>query len=79
LYAYVRGAELVHVPVLTVNPEPSRAVPDRLGATVLAGGLVALTTTEVGDESAEPEPTEFVAVTSTRTAWPASAEVRTYV
>jgi len=65
-YVYVSGSALVHVPVLTLSVEPSRAVPERLGETVLAGGLTALATTEVGAESAELNPTELLAVTETR-------------
>jgi hypothetical protein len=55
---------------------PCCAVPEIVGGAVLTGGVGAGWTTAVGAEVALAEPAEFVAVTTTRTVEPTSAEPR---
>ena len=59
----------VQVPLLTVMATPSLAVAERVGATVLSGGLGRMTA--LASEAACVAPPPFVAVTSTRTWVPA--------
>src|SRR6266536_5209265 len=64
------GPAPVHVPEVAVIVAPCLIVPTIVGGDVLTGAP--LPTTAVGDETAFAEPSEFEAVTETRTVWPAS-------
>src|SRR3954454_21328020 len=55
----------VHVPFDTVSSSPTRAVPETAGRTVFFGPSFE-STTSLGSEVADPFPSAFVAVTTTR-------------
>ena len=76
--AYEIGAVPVQAPVDAVSVCPSVAVPEIVGGAVFAGGAAAATWAVCAD-SAVLEPAALVAVTSTRTVVPTSAEPSVYV
>jgi hypothetical protein len=78
-YAYEIGAVPDHVPGAAVNVCPACAVPEIVGALVLAGAAGAACTTAVAADVAFADPAEFVAVTTTRIVKPMSAGPSVYV
>ena len=68
------GSVPLQLPSFSVSVEPSCAVPESAGATVLAGGSGM--TAVVGEELAVAWPATLVPVTCTRTEWPMSAAAR---
>ena len=71
------GPVPVQAPSCAVSVPPSVAGPVTLGAPVLAGASA--TTASVAGDVAVSVPPAFVAVTTTRMAWPTSAGFRSYV
>src|SRR5437868_3075328 len=76
-YVEVIVARPVQVPLAAVSALPSWAVPLRLGATVLTGGLARMTA--LAGEAAWALPSPLVAVTTTRTCFPAEPAGGVYV
>src|SRR5919202_7117872 len=73
------GAVPLQLPGSAVSVCPSCAVPEIVGAAVLAGAAGAAVTTAVWAEPALLEPTELVAVTVTRSVEPTSMLATGYV
>ena len=69
------GCVPVQPPAPALSVWPSRAVPEIVGGAVFTGDDEVAWTTAVGVELAVAEPTELVAVTTTRTVAPTSALV----
>jgi hypothetical protein len=63
-------------PLETVSVLPTASEPATVGGAVFAGALV---TTAVGADDSDALPALFVAVTTTRIVWPASAAPTAYV
>ena len=76
--AYVNaiGAAPAQVPSFATSVWPSVVVPEMVGGT-LFWGAAPLTTTALTAEGESVVPPPSVAVSTTRTVWPTSAEVRT--
>ena len=75
-YVNVIGAAPAQVPSVPTRVWPSVVVPEMVGGAVF-WGAAPLTTTAVGAEGESVVPPASVAVSTTRTVWPTSAEVRT--
>src|SRR5277367_3868864 len=69
----------LHVPVVDVRVEPTAAVPEIVGSTVLVGPVPAARTTAVCAEAADDEPSAFAATTVIRIVLPTSAVWSWYV
>jgi len=78
-YVNVIGPEPVHVPALACRTCPWTYAPDAVGGEVFTGLAAVCGTTAVGFDAVVPEPALFEAVTRTRSRWPASRLVTTYV
>ena len=72
-YVNVSGCWPTQVPLLAVSVCPTCGVPDTVGGAVFRGLAGAACTTAVAFEVALAEPSEFAAVTRTRSRCPTSA------